>query len=188
MLNLNDKIPVGYFIHSENTNYYKMGVSSKCGIEKRLKALQTGNPNKLSAIHINELSCNFDMRDVYWEQFIGGSVLRVGRKYGIKRMCGEWIDFSHITTTTKLLQFVSLFSSCHFGYDNDLLTEYIQLILSNATNEYILLKTDEHIGEQNEYVQYLEELDCDNVSIKHKELTAAKNRLDGLLKIRSLFV
>lgn len=68
---------MGYVYLLSNGDYYKIGITKGC-IEKRIKALQTGNPNEITLI--NSYQTNNYRKVESWFH----------RHYKLKRLEGEW--------------------------------------------------------------------------------------------------
>lgn len=72
-----------YLIKEENVcdgNRYKIGVTSEKDANKRLKKLQTGNPNKLSFLGVFETKYPYKLESIMHGQ------------YSDKNILGEWYE------------------------------------------------------------------------------------------------
>lgn len=82
-----------YLIGEENDGLkYKIGCTKQTNIEKRLKALQTGNPNKLTLINYFETETPYKLEKMLHTHFKGRQTLN------------EWFDLE----TTDIDNFTSL--------------------------------------------------------------------------------
>ena len=177
---------IGYFIQCKDTNYYKMGVTSECQLNKRLMNLQTGCPFDLIVNTYSVLGFTCD-REFFWEEFIGGHLINIGQSYGIKRMRGEWIDFGCGEELTKqIITLIKSFKYDSFGYDSDMLKKYIELIMCKHTNFQIRCELEKELAEQNSYI---EQVNCMPDSFEvDSELVYATKRKNGLENMIKAFV